>query len=85
VDGIEVINLEGSNADTLSLKASDVVDVAGGTLFIWGDTNDNVNLTNGGWTEAGVNITGNDGATYSLFQNGATKVYVDDDVNVALS
>jgi hypothetical protein len=86
VDGIEIINLEGGGDDTLSLKASDVVAITGGNeLFIWGDSDDNVNLTNGGWSTAATNVSGSDGSTYDVFQNGAVKVYVETEVDVTLS
>jgi hypothetical protein len=63
-----------------------VVSITGGNeLFIWGDSDDNVNLTNGGWSNTATNVTGSDGGTYDVFQNGAVKVYVETEVDVTLS
>jgi von Willebrand factor type A domain/RTX calcium-binding nonapeptide repeat (4 copies) len=86
VDGIEVVSLEGGGADTVSLKASDVTDLADGNeLFVWGDGGDRVNLTNGGWSAGETNVIGSDGSTYNAFNNGAVKVYVETEVTVAMS
>jgi hypothetical protein len=86
VDGFEVIDLEGGGGDTLSLKASDVVAVTGGNdLFVWGDNDDTVNLTNGGWSTLATDVNGSDGSTYNVFQNGPVKVYVETEVDVNLS
>lgn len=87
ITGIEVINLEGSGDDNISLSAADVLAISGGTLFVWGDsgTDDDLALTGGGWSQTATSLAGSDGRTYNVFNNGTTNVFVDTDVDVALS
>ncbi len=70
ITGIEAIDITGDadDANTLTLKASDVLDTTGGadTLWVCGDGNDTVNLADSGWTLVGTEI-GSDGQEYAHY------------------
>ncbi len=95
ITGIEVISMEGGgDQDDVTLSAADVIALSGGTLFIWGDgiggggggtPDDDVALNGGGWSAGATNITGTDGRTYNQFTHAGATVFVDTDVDVALS
>ncbi|WP_374381767.1 DUF5801 repeats-in-toxin domain-containing protein [Dongia sp.] len=93
ISNVEVIGLEGNGAQTITLDAQSVLDMADGenTLFIRADAgSDVVHLSNntGSWSSVANDVVGSDGRTYDVFQatvggNTAT-VYVDNDLGVNL-
>jgi Ca2+-binding RTX toxin-like protein len=70
ISGIERLDITGDadDANTLTLRASDVLDTTGGadTLWVRGDANDTVTTTDTGWTHVGVE-TGADGRQYNHY------------------
>jgi hypothetical protein len=87
---IEKIHLSGSNANTLTLDAQSVFDMAGSngdafadnTLLVKGDAGDAVNLQ-GDWTKGATifNPFGETGS-FDIYTSGAAKVLVETDVAV---
>ncbi len=79
ITGIERIDIAGDadDANTLTLKASDVLDTTGGTDTLWvhGDGNDTVTTTDTGWTHVGV-ATGADGQQYDHYSGYAGSILV---------
>jgi Ca2+-binding RTX toxin-like protein len=82
ITGIERIDITGDadDASTLTLRAEDVFEVSGGSLYIDGDAGDSVTTIGAGWTqEAGdVNF---DGQTYhhytALYDAQTVNLYVE--------
>ncbi|MGE4440458.1 MAG: cadherin-like domain-containing protein [Desulfomicrobium sp.] len=79
IKGIETMDITGDadDANTLTLKASDVLDTTGGsdTLWVRGDANDTVTTTDTGWTHVGV-TTGDDGQQYNHYSGYADSTLV---------
>ena len=88
ITGIEHLDITGDadDANTLTLKVSDVLDTTGGadTLWVRGDANDSVTTTDLGWTHVGVE-TGADGQQYNHYSGyaGSTLVNLMIDANLA--
>jgi len=88
ITGIEAIDITGDSddANTLTLKASDVLDTTGGTDTLWvrGDGNDTVTTTDSGWTLVGPE-TGADGQQYNHYSGyaGSTLVNLMIDTDLA--
>jgi len=88
ITGIEHVDITGDadDANTLTLKASDVLDTTGGTDTLWvrGDGNDTVTTTDSGWTHVGVE-TGADGQQYNHYSGyaGTTLVNLMIDADLA--
>ena len=89
VTNVEAVDISGDAADanTLTLKASDVLDSTGGadTLWVRGDANDTVTATDTGWTYVGVE-TGADGQQYSHYSGyaGSTLANLMIDVDITV-
>ena len=78
VTGIEVVDLTGSGANTLSVTMEDVLDIStSGTLIVEGDGDDAVNAE--GFTATGATETA-DGATYDVYTNGAATLWIEDEI-----
>jgi Ca2+-binding RTX toxin-like protein len=79
ITGIEAIDITGDadDANTLTLKASDVLNTTGGvdTLWVRGDGNDSVATTDFGWQLVGVE-TGTDGQQYNHYSGYAETTLV---------
>jgi len=88
ITGIEHVDITGDadDANTLTLRASDVLGTTGGadTLWVRGDANDTVTTTDSGWTHVGVE-TGADGRQYSHYSGyaGTTLVNLMIDADIA--
>jgi Ca2+-binding RTX toxin-like protein len=88
ITGIERIDITGDadDANTLTLRAEDVLDTTGGadTLWVRGDGNDTVTTSDTGWTLAGTQ-TGADGQTYNHYTAyaGSTLVNLLIDIDIA--
>ncbi len=89
ITGIEQIDIAGDadDANTLTLKISDVLDTTGGTDTLWvhGDGNDSVSTTDTGWTHVGVEA-GADGHQYDHYTGyaGSTLVNLMIDTDIAV-
>ena len=70
IAGIEVVDISGdaNDANTLTLKTSDVLDTTDGanTLWVRGDGNDTVTTSDSAWTHVGEEL-GADGQRYSHY------------------
>ncbi|ACU89970.1 tandem-95 repeat protein [Desulfomicrobium baculatum] len=65
ITGIERIDITGDadDANTLTLRAEDVFEVSGGSLYIDGDTGDSVTTMGEGWTQEAADVS-HEGQTY---------------------
>jgi Ca2+-binding RTX toxin-like protein len=65
ITGIERIDITGDadDANTLTLRAEDVFEVSGGSLFIDGDAGDSVTTMGAGWTQEAADVS-HEGQTY---------------------
>ncbi|MBV1718993.1 MAG: hypothetical protein KMY51_03205, partial [Desulfomicrobium sp.] len=85
ITGIERIDISGdaNDANTLTLKASDVFQVSGGSLYIDGDAGDSVTTIGAGWSQQAGDVNFG-GETYhhytALYDSQTVNLYVDVDV-----
>ena len=82
ITGIEHVDITGDadDANTLTLKASDVFSTSGGnSLYIEGNAGDTVTMTDEGWAaNADVTI---DGQTYRHYVNQGYNLYIDVEID----
>jgi Ca2+-binding RTX toxin-like protein len=78
---VERIDLTGSSAggNTLTLSAADIVDGFNGALTVLGDSQDTVNVADGGWTFAGQVTLGSN--SFDVYTNGTASLTLDSDIN----
>jgi len=82
ISGIERIDITGDidDANTLTLKASDVFSTSGGnSLYIEGNAGDTVSMTDSGWT-ASADVTF-EGQTYRHYVNQGYNLYIDAEID----
>ena len=82
ISGIERIDITGDvdDANTLTLKASDVFSTSGGnSLYIEGNAGDTVTVTDSGWT-ANADVTF-EGQTYRHYVNQGYNLYIDAEID----
>ncbi|MDO9584374.1 MAG: hypothetical protein Q7J24_14885, partial [Desulfomicrobium sp.] len=85
ITGIERIDITGDadDANTLTLRAEDVFEVSGGSLYIDGDTGDTVTTIGAGWTQKTGEVSFG-GETYhhytAQYDSQTVNLYVDVDV-----
>jgi VCBS repeat-containing protein len=89
ISNIEIIDMEPGNVgDDLTLSAADVLAItdANNTLFVRGDSNDDLELQNAdNWQQVSSGLPGGDGRNYDVYQSGGATLIVDTDVDVNFS
>jgi Ca2+-binding RTX toxin-like protein len=82
ITGIERIDITGDadDASTLTLRAEDVFEVSGGSLYVDGDAGDSVTTMGAGWTQEAADVS-HEGQTYhhytALYDSQTINLYVE--------